>query len=301
MPHINRNNRPIGIFDSGLGGLTVLGPLVDNLPAESTVYLGDLARTPYGARTSGEIREFAVEGLRFLAQHDIKALIVACNSASSVAMADLLSEASFQVFDVISPGAKMAALHSKSRSIGVIGTTATINSGAYELELKTLDINLRIFQADCPQLAPMIEKGIPGASAYVSVIRDCLARLPMQEIDTLILGCTHYPLVRNIFRAVCGEEVRLIDSGLATAEAIEEALRESGGLVEDPQKTDLNNRVPEGSREYYVTSTKVMNHMEVFRDMAQEFLGVESLSIKEAEIAGLASSSAPKPTSTTKT
>jgi glutamate racemase len=280
----SQNSKPIGIFDSGLGGLTVLGPLIDNLPAESTVYLGDLAHTPFGEKSPGEIRKFAVEGLRFLASHDIKAMIVACNSASSVAMADLMREASFPVFDVISPGAKMAALHSKSRSIGVIGTPATISSGAYELELKSLDINLRIFQADCPQLAPMIEKGIPGVSAYVSVIGDCLTRLPMSEIDTLILGCTHYPLVRDIFRAVCGEEVRLIDSGLATAEAIEESLRESGTLVADPHDEEACDNIVSGTRDYFVTSTQVMNHMEVFRNMAQEFLGVELLTIKEARI-----------------
>ncbi len=283
-PITAKNTKPIGIFDSGLGGLTVLGPLIYNLPSESTVYLGDLAHTPYGDRTPSEIREYAVAGLRFLAKQDIKALIVACNSASAVALPDLLREATFPVFDVVTPGAKMATLHSKSRSIGVIGTTATIESGAYERELKSLDGDLQVYQADCPELAPMIESGISGVDAYVDIIKNCLARLPMREIDTLILGCTHYPHVRDVFRAVCGEEVRLIDSGLATAEAIEEALRETGELVIDPQKTEANCDAVEGTRKYFVTSTKVMNRMEAFRTMAQEFLGIEALEVQEADI-----------------
>lgn len=278
------DKRPIGVLDSGLGGLTVLSPLLENLPAESTVYLGDLAHTPYGDRTAEEIRRFAVEGLRFLARHNIKALIVACNSASAVALPDLMREATCPVFDVVAPGARMAALHSRSRSVGVLGTTATIQSGAYELELKALDVNLRVFQADCPELAPMIERGIPGVSAYVSVIKRCLARLPMREIDTLILGCTHYPLVRDVFRAVCGEEVRLIDSGLATAEAVEKALRNSGALAVDPRDPDSQKDTEAGNRTYFVTSTTVMDRMEAFRELAQEFLGVESLTVKEAKL-----------------
>lgn len=284
MPNPTPDTRPIAVFDSGLGGLTVLEPLVENLPSESTVYLGDLAHTPYGDKRPEDIRRFAVAGVQFLAQYNPKALVVACNSASSVALPDVTREATFPIFDVITPGARMAALHSKSRSIGVIGTTATIQSGAYELELKSLDINLQVFQADCPKLAPMIESGLCGVSQYVKVIKECLARLPMREIDTLILGCTHYPFVRDVFRAVCGEDIRLIDSGLATAEALEGALRASGGLVSDPRDETKPESTIAGTRKYFVTSANVMHRMEAFREIARDFLGVDSLVVEEATV-----------------
>lgn len=284
MPNPTPDTKPIGVFDSGLGGLTVLEPLMENLPAESTIYLGDLAHTPYGDKTPEDICAYAVAGVRFLSTFNPKALVVACNSASSVALPDIVRSATCPVFDVITPGAKMAALHSKSRSIGVIGTTATIQSCAYELELKSLDINLQVFQADCPELAPMIESGLCGVSQYVQVIKECLSRLPMREIDTLILGCTHYPFVRDVFRAVCGEDIRLIDSGLATAEAVETALRASDALVADPRDETAPQSNLTGSRKYFVTSANVMSRMDAFREIARDFLGVDSLVVEEATV-----------------
>ncbi|HSH00381.1 MAG TPA: glutamate racemase, partial [candidate division Zixibacteria bacterium] len=188
---------PIGVFDSGLGGLTALGPLIERLPAESTIYLGDLAHTPYGDKTPEEISRYAVEGYEFLAERGIKALVVACNSASAVALPALHACAQVPIFDVVNPGSVIAERHSRSRAIGVVGTAATVASQAYVLELKSIDINLTVHQAACPQLAPMIERDISGVETYLEIVRDCLRGLPLHDIDTLILGCTHYPLIRD--------------------------------------------------------------------------------------------------------
>ncbi|MFQ5606873.1 MAG: glutamate racemase [Candidatus Zixiibacteriota bacterium] len=257
-------DRPIGVFDSGLGGLTVLAPLLENLPSEATVYLGDLARTPYGDRTPEEIRRFSLQGVEFFTRRNVKALVVACNSASAVAMSDIISRAPFPVFDVVTPGSRLAASCSRSLAIGVMGTSATVSSQAYVYELKSLDINLSVHQVACPRLAPLIEDGRLAMSEYLPEVRACLQALPMGDLDTLILGCTHYPLIRGAIRAVVGDEIRLIDSGDATAEVVERELTERRLLRTSPIG---------GAHEYFVTSRDSHPDTERFRLQAKRFLG----------------------------
>lgn len=260
----DQNNRPIGVFDSGLGGLTVLAPLIDRLPNESTIYLGDLERTPYGDKKPQDIIKYAVEGVEFLLSQNIKALVIACNSASSVALPDIFARSTVPVFDVIAPGAKMAIKHSRSRAIGVLGTDATINSDVYSLELKSQDVNVSVHQKACPKLAPMIERGSAGVDAFLSIVRDYIRGLPFDEIDTVILGCTHYPIIKEVFNAACGDEVRLVDSGHATAEHLASELQERGLLT---------NATTPGEHRYFVTTASDNPATDRFHTLAERFLG----------------------------
>lgn len=268
---------PIGVFDSGLGGLTVLSPLIQHLPQEATVYLGDVARTPYGDRSPGEIRKFALQGLEFFKRKNVKALIIACNSASAVALPELHAQAEFPIFDVIAPGARMAARCSRSRAIGVMGTVATINSDTYLYELKSADVNISVHQVPCPRLAPLIE--IPNISApeYLTAVRDCLQNLPLHDIDTLILGCTHYPLIRDVILAVAGDDMRIIDSGQATAEHVEQELTERGLL---------RKSATAGEREYYLTSRGSAQYTARFKKQAERFLGMVVPHVKLISLGG---------------
>lgn len=267
----NDRNKSIGVFDSGLGGLTVLSPLIQILPHESSVYLGDLARTPYGDKPTEEIKRYAAECVDFFAGRDIKALIVACNSASSVAIPEILSHVNIPVFDVITPGARLAARLSRNRSVAVVGTSATIRSEAYVRELKSSDIDLTVFQTDCPALVPLIESGVSEVTPYIEAVRECLRKIPLQDIDTLILGCTHYPLISEVFRAVCGDDIRLIDSGVACAEAVEIELRELD-LLADEEATVTH--------EYFVTGDNTAEGENGFRQKAQRFLGMDVPEVK---------------------
>lgn len=279
---VNNRNKSIGVFDSGLGGLTVLSPLIQILPRESSVYLGDLARTPYGDKRTEEIKRYAAECVDFFTARDIKALVVACNSASSVAIPEILSHVNIPVFDVITPGARLAAKVSRNRSVAVVGTSATIRSEAYVRELKSCDINLAVFQTDCPALVPLIERGVSGVAPYLEAVRECLRKLPLQDIDTLILGCTHYPLIADVFRAVCGDDIRLIDSGVACAEAVESELRELD-LLADEKAT--------ATHECFVTGGDTAEGKNGFQQRAQRFLGMD---VPEVNVIRLNETSATK-------
>ncbi len=268
---------PIGVFDSGLGGLTVLAPLIQHLPQEATLYLGDVARTPYGDRSPAEIRKFALQGLEFFMRKNVKALVIACNSASSVALPELHAQAPFPIFDVIGPGSRLAARCSRSRAVGVMGTVATINSDAYLYELKSSDINISVHQVPCPRLASLIEMTNISIPEYITVVRDCLQNLPLRDIDTLILGCTHYPLIRDVIQAVAGDEMRMIDSGQATAEHVEQELTERGLL----RKSAIA-----GEREYYLTSRGSGQYTARFRKQAERFLGMIVPHVKQISLGG---------------
>lgn len=277
MNQYTNPDNPIGVFDSGLGGLTVLSPLLKHLPQEATVYLGDVARTPYGDRSPAEIRKFALQGLEFFKRKNVKALVIACNSASSVALPELHAQAPFPIFDVIAPGARMAARCSRSRAVGVMGTVATINSDTYLYELKSADINLSVHQVPCPRLAPLIEMTNISVPEYVTAVRDCLQTLPLHEIDTIILGCTHYPLIKNVIQAVAGDDMRMIDSGEATAEYLEQELTERGLL----RKSDIR-----GVREYYLTSDGSESQTDSFKKQAERFLGMVVPQVTQISLGG---------------
>ena len=224
----------LGVFDSGIGGLTVVRHLRRLLPAWDIVYFGDTARVPYGTKSDATVRRFAGEAARFLTQFGVTHLVVACNTVSAVALRSL--ERDFRglpVDGVIQPGAESAVKATRSGRIGVIGTRATIQSRAYEHEIavasRRAGKTTRVFANPCPLLVPLAEEGLAGSRAAREVLRDYLAPLRARKIDTLILGCTHYPPFKSAIRSVLGRRVTLIDSGEATARGLARALRSNPG------------------------------------------------------------------------
>lgn len=235
--------RPIGVFDSGVGGLTVLREIVRRLPSESTIYLGDNARAPYGTRADDEVRRFALESLDELVTRDVKAVVVACNTSTAVALGDLRRRSDLPILGVIRPGATSAALASRNRRVGVIGTPATIRSHAYFAAIKDENPAVEVYEHATPAFVPMVESGALSGPDVEAAIRDGLAPLlgqrdasgefifplpPSARVDTLLLGCTHYPLLRPMIAAVAGEGIAIVDSASATASALAELLSING-------------------------------------------------------------------------
>ena len=218
--------RPIGIFDSGIGGLTVAKALGEVLPEESLIYLGDTGRTPYGTKSDDVVRRYSHENAAFLVDKGIKLLVVACNTASAVALSSLRRELDIPVIGVIEPGAVAAAATTTCGKVGIIGTEATIRSGAYTRALKALRKDLEIYTRACPLFVPLAEEGWTDNDVARETARLYLASLRTSGIDTLILGCTHYPLLRETIAAGMGDRVRLIDSAEATAAAVRDELQE---------------------------------------------------------------------------
>jgi glutamate racemase len=235
--------RPIGVFDSGVGGLTVLREIVRRLPDESTVYLGDNARAPYGVRPDDEVRRFSAEALDELAARDVKALVVACNTSTAVALRDLRARYDLPVLGVVRPGAAAAALATRNRRVGVIATPATVRSHAYFNAIKDENPAVEVYEHATPRLVPMVEAGRLSGADVESTVADELAPLLGQRdgagefvfplpasarIDTLLLGCTHYPLLRDVLAAAVGDQVAIVDSATATASALAELLLVNG-------------------------------------------------------------------------
>ncbi len=222
-------NQPIGIFDSGVGGLTVLRAVVSRLPREDVIYLGDTARVPYGNRGADTIRRYAHNAAHLLVKRQIKALVVACNTASAFALTTLQEALPIPVFGVIAPVAQRAAEHSQSHSIAVLGTRGTIRSEAYQRRLLNLCPDVDVHPIACPLLAPLVEEGWLEGPVPDHILRHYLAPLASTDVDTMILGCTHYPLLRpaiaEVAQSIMGHsQVNLLDSATATAEALETRL-----------------------------------------------------------------------------
>lgn len=203
---------PIGVFDSGIGGLTVVRELFRVLPCESVAYFGDTARVPYGNKSRETIVKFTTESVLFLLHHDVKLIIIACNTASSHALAFLERSFSVPLIGVIEPGVQAAVSVTRARRIGIIGTAATVASGAYERAIHRLDPAIKVFSVSCPLFVPIVEEGWVTRPVTRTVARDYLAPLRRAKVDTLILGCTHYPLLKGMLRQVLGPAIRLIDS-----------------------------------------------------------------------------------------
>ena len=231
--------RPIGVFDSGVGGLTVLREIVRRLPHESTVYLGDNARAPYGTRTDDEVRAFSIEALDELASRDVKAIVVACNTSTAVALRDLRARYDLPILGVVRPGASAAALSTRNRRVGVIATPATVRSHAYFNAIKDENPAVEVYEHATPRLVPMVEAGLLTGEEVEAAVADELAPLlgerdasgefvfplpPSARIDTLLLGCTHYPLLRPVIARAVGDRVAIVDSATATASALAELL-----------------------------------------------------------------------------
>ncbi|MFZ0886859.1 MAG: glutamate racemase [Candidatus Binataceae bacterium] len=216
--------RAIGVFDSGIGGLTVLKALAAMLPHEDFIYLGDTARTPYGTKSADVIRRYTRENTEFILAKGIKMLVIACNTASAVALEEIARDTSVPVIGVIEPGARGAVRVSRSGKIGVIGTEATIASGAYTAIIRRLRPGAEIYTRACPILVPLVEEGWVDSDIAERIVTYYLESLKVSGIDTLLLGCTHYPMLQDLIQRVVGSGVRIVDSASATAAAVRERL-----------------------------------------------------------------------------
>ena len=222
------NPAPIGIFDSGIGGLTVTRAIFDRLPGESTIYFGDTARVPYGPKSPDTVRRYSLEILEWMLRQGVKLVVVACNTSTAHALDVLRANSPVPVIGVIEPGARAAIGASRGGTIGVIGTVGTIASGAYGRAIRAISPGAVVVEQACPMFVPLVEEGWFDHPATELVAREYLARLRQAGVDTLVLGCTHYPLLKPLLARVMGPEVRLIDSAEETAMAVAETLGSSG-------------------------------------------------------------------------
>lgn len=215
----------IGIFDSGIGGLTVVKEIRKILPRERIVYFGDTARVPYGNKSKSTIIKFSLQNILFLLRHKVKIVVIACNTSSSIALPIIRKQLRIPILGVISPGAKEAVYATRNRRIGVIGTKATISSGSYEKEIKKIDPGIKIISKACPLFVPLVEEGWVRGDVAERIARVYLQPIKDFGADTLILGCTHYPLLRNTIQKIMGKKVVLIDSAIGVAKQVKEILR----------------------------------------------------------------------------
>jgi glutamate racemase len=269
-------NLPIGVFDSGVGGLTVVRSLMRQLPRERVVYFGDTARVPYGIKGEDTIRRYATQIVRFLMAQDIKLLIVACNTMAAVALDKIAEEAgNVPVIDVITAGAEHAASRNDGRPIGVIGTTATIRSGAYERAIRRLRPDAAVRSAACPLLVPLVEEGWLEHQVTTLVAQEYLGGLLADGIGSLVLGCTHYPLLKPLLRRVVADRAELVDSADVTA-------AKAAAVLEALQLENRSDASP--SHQVFVTDVP-----QRFREVGERFLGapltdVQVVSLDEAGV-----------------
>jgi glutamate racemase len=268
--------RPVGVFDSGVGGLTVLHECLVTLPHEDFVYLGDHARLPYGPRPLGEIRRFAREIGAFLEAQGVKLLLCACNAATSAALPELQEELSVPVVGVITPEAHAAVQATRNRRVGLLATQATVEAGRYAELVHALDAGVRLYPVACPRLVPLIESASPFGEETTNAVRDYAAPLKADGVDTVILGCTHYPLIRPIFQRIFGRGVTLVFSAEETAREVAETLRRKGIENADGR---------EGTVRFLTTGDP-----DAFEALGERFLqlpvrGVEPVALAELEAA----------------
>ena len=250
---------PIGVFDSGIGGLTVVKRLASTLPNENIIYFGDTARVPYGSKSNSTVIEYSIQNTKFLLGKNVKAVIVACNTASSIAIPDLKKIFDIPIIGMIEPGSKMALNKSHNKKIGVIGTRATISNLAYSKEIKKMNEKAEVFEKPCPLFVPLAEEGWINHKATYEIAEEYLKELREEKIDTLVLGCTHYPILSEVIQKVIGSKVSLIDSGVASSELIKLELEKFDLL------SDSNDN---GGQEYYVSDIPAK-----FKEVAELFLG----------------------------
>jgi glutamate racemase len=250
--------RPIGVFDSGVGGLTVLHECLVSLPSEDFIYLGDTAGFPYGSKPLAEVRRLAFRAAGFLAEKGVKLIIVACNSAASAALPQLQSSFETPIVGVIMPGARAAVQETRCRRVGIMATPATIRSNAYQSALSTLDAGLEIFPVACPRLASMIQMGDVCSEETEQAVREYVAPLKEAAVDTVILGCTHYPLLTPMLRRLLGPTVSLVNSAEEIAREVQEILE---------RKNIANESGREGVYSFVATGDP-----EEFREVGARFL-----------------------------
>jgi glutamate racemase len=261
----DRSSRPIGMFDSGVGGLTVARAVIDLLPHEDLVYFGDTARCPYGPRPPDEVREFAIQIMDALVAEDVKVVVVACNTAASTALDDARARYEVPVISVIEPGVKAAIAATRNRRIGLIGTVGTVSSGAYDDAVKATRRNVTLMSRACPRFVEFVERGDTTSDELVDVAREYLAPLKAEGVDTLILACTHYPLLTGVIQYVMGSDVVLISSAEATASEVYVELRKRGLL---------NQATTPGVHRFLASSEGM------FGELGEHFLGPEFKSVE---------------------
>lgn len=233
-----QTHRAIGVFDSGIGGLTVVRSLMERLPFENIIYFGDTARVPYGIKSVETINRYALQIVEFLLKKDVKLLIVACNTMAAVAYQAIRDLSPVPVLEVIEASAKIAVDRTQSKAIGVIGTPATINSNAYARAIHLLDRDAKVFSQACPLFVPLVEEGWFDHPATKLVAEEYLKPVMAERVDTLVLGCTHYPLLKPLFQDITGGQVRLIDSAEAMADI-------AAGLIKEKNLGNTSRRLPE--------------------------------------------------------
>lgn len=254
---MNRRNSPIGIFDSGIGGLSVVKEIIRRLPNENIIYFGDTARYPYGPRSPQIIRHFSIQNCEFLMRFHVKVIISACNTASSVAMDVMRVKVPAPVIGVVEPGAKHAAQISKTGRIGVIGTETTIASESYQKAILKSRKDAHVFASACPLFVPLVEEGWLDGIVPETIAKHYLASLLEKKIDTLILGCTHYPLLINVIKKTIGENTEIVDSAVSLTDELENFLKNNALLNDGP-----------GSIKFFVSDTP-----ERFARVGEKFLG----------------------------
>ena len=253
------NTKSIGVFDSGIGGLTVVKRLIESLPNENIIYFGDTARVPYGSKSNSTVIEYSIQDTNFLISKDVKAVVVACNTASSVAIPELKKQFDIPIIGMIQPGAAMAIKNSINKRIGIIGTRSTISNKAYSQEINAIDPSVDVYEKACPLFVPLAEEGWIKHKATIKIAEEYLQELKHLDIDTLVLGCTHYPILYEIIHKVMGDNVTLIDSGVAAALAVKDEIK----------KTELENNSGDNVvDEFYVSDIPT-----TFKEIAELFLG----------------------------
>ena len=274
-------NLPIGIFDSGVGGLTVYSALHERLPNERFVYLGDTARVPYGTKSLATVERYAVENAKFLEAHGIKMLVVACNTASALALPAIRGAVNVEVVGVIEPGARAAVAVTTDSRIGVIATEATVNSHAYQRAISAIDNNMKVVERACPLFVSLAEEGWSDSDVAREVARQYLSDLGSETVSALVLGCTHYPILKKVISETVGEHVNLIDSGEATAAEVKKFLKETGLAHSDTSALYQERRLCDDLDHFYVTDAA-----QRFAKVAERFLGVAPTILEAVEIWG---------------
>ena len=229
-------NNPIGVFDSGVGGLTVAREIMRQLPGEDLVYFGDTARVPYGSKSKNTVLKYSRQIVRFLRTKEVKAIVVACNTASALALDEIAAEIDIPIIGVVKPGAKMAVETTKTGNVGVIGTESTIKSGIYNDYIRELNPDITVVSKACPLFVPLVEEGLLEDRVTDDIVARYLQEMKEYHVDALVLGCTHYPLIRNTIGRIMGDQVTLVNPAYETARELKELLQEKDLLNDETHR-----------------------------------------------------------------
>nr|WP_308742940.1 glutamate racemase [uncultured Anaerocolumna sp.] len=263
------SSAPIGVFDSGVGGLTVAREILRQAPNETIIYFGDTARVPYGSKSKETIITYSRQIIKFLMTKKVKAIVIACNTASALALEVVAKEVPIPVIGVVGPGAKVAAETSKNGNIGIIGTEGTINSGIYNQLLCETNPDVKVYGKACPLFVPLVEEGWINDPITEEIAKRYMAELKDSDIDTLVLGCTHYPLIRHVIAFVVGDKVKLVNPAYETARSLKKVLESKG----------LESNTPAGEHQFFVS-----DGAEKFKKFANTILPCEVVETKDVSV-----------------